>query len=163
MQPSSPRHAATANLRLTDKQCNEGQHVPVDEGAAAASPPSAVGRAMGAMGNLLFYGGLFGAIGFQASTYIYSIEDVQKMNKEAQDAAEESGGPVSEAYAWFMSRFCSAREWYAEKISDFTGAPPLLPFIHYVPPPTTAFHATIFLSANASLHSQEPHMMLVLR
>eukprot|EP00892_Ulva_mutabilis_P001158 jgi/Ulvmu1/11042/UM007_0223.1 len=129
---------STAGKRLFQKVL-DGQHVPVDDAAAANKPPSAAGRAFGALGNFMFYGGLLGAIGFQASTYVYTVEDVQKMDKEAKEAAVAEGGPVNEVYAWLIHRFCSAREWYAEKISDLTEPPSdvLLPDMH----PVHAVHA----------------------
>jgi hypothetical protein len=90
-------------------------------GAAVPVPkaPSTFGRVLGSLGNLIFYGVLVGAIGFAASTYIYSDEQVKQLQKEADEHRED--GLAAQAKAIFWEYLRDVREWYSEKVKELTG------------------------------------------
>jgi hypothetical protein len=90
------------------------------DAGARGRPRSAASRALGFLGNALFYGGLLGGAGFVGSTYVYSDEDVKRARDGAVNARGE--GVLAEAKARAMDAVLDAREWYTEKVKGFTGA-----------------------------------------
>lgn len=92
----------------------------------SASPPTkaptTAGRALGYLGNLIFYGGLAGAVGFAASTYIYSDEQVKQLQTEAGKHRME--GLAAEVKARCWDYLADARVWYSEKVKELTGTTP---------------------------------------
>lgn len=99
-----------------------GQHVPAEEAAAPSKQaPSTLGRVIGAVGNLVFYGGLVGCTGFWASRYLYSLEDTQQMAAAAEEAEQRSSNPLTQTYAGAVCNYRDARVWCDQKLMEMTG------------------------------------------
>lgn len=90
--------------------------------AAAAKEPSAVNRALGYLGNFVFYGGLVSAASFMAFVQLYSEEHVAALDAEAQAKSGEGG--LAGAWAACTAQLAAARQWYGSKVREFTGARP---------------------------------------
>jgi hypothetical protein len=100
-----------------------GQHVPPDEVSAPGKrSTSTLGVVMGAVGNLLFYGGLVGCTGFWASRYMFSLDDVQQMAAAAEEAEQRSQNIFTQTYAAAVCNYRDARVWCDQKLMEMTGA-----------------------------------------
>ena len=77
-------------------------------------------RALGYLGNFIFYGGLVSAASFMAFVQLYSEEQVEQMDSRAQETRGEGG--LAAARAAVTERLAAARQWYGSKVREFTGA-----------------------------------------
>ena len=110
-----------------------GQHVPAEEAAAPSkTPPSTLGRVLGAVGNLVFYGGLVGCTSFWVSRYTYSPEDTQQMAAAAEEAEQRSPNPLTQAYAAIVCNYRDARMWCDQKLTEMTGGSRVLSCVQSV-------------------------------
>lgn len=121
------RHLAQLRLHTSFRSVQTlvlcaGQHVPAEAAAAPSKQaPSTLGRVLGTVGNLAFYGGLIGCTGFWASIYMYSLEDTHRMAAAAEEAEQRSPNVFAQAYAAAVCQYRDARVWCDQKLTEMTG------------------------------------------
>lgn len=110
------------NQEVLEVISHAGQHIPPEEAAAPSKQaPTAFGRVLGVVGNLMFYGTLVGCTGFWASRYIYSLEETQQMAAAAEEAEQSSPNFFTQTYASAVCSYRDARVWLDQKMTEMTG------------------------------------------